>query len=106
MSETFYVAVDPKGAYHQSHWSEFTGQAPNFYIGSSYDDPSPRNEIKHTGLRLFASPKNWLQKQRRRSERGVTGGRMFELVWDGTTLTVGREIEGSTNPGPKPEDPR
>lgn len=101
MTEVFYVAVDPKGAHHQSRWSEFVGP-PKFYIGGSYDDKSPRNEITETSLRLFANAKNWLQQQRRPYEIGVTGGRMFELIWDGETLTVGREIEGPTNEGPRP----
>lgn len=96
MTEIFYVAVDPKGAKYQAHHSEFLGP-PKYWVGEHYDDPGPGRDIKETVLRLFAKAENWLQQQRRPSQQGVTGGRMFELIWDGTTLTVGREIAGPTN---------
>jgi hypothetical protein len=91
LSDTFYVAVDPKGAYYQAYGRR---EGPEDRL-QHYDDPRPRNRLDETEMRLFANPKNWMQQQRRPSEPGITGSRLFEIHFDGETLKVVAEIDQS-----------
>ncbi len=76
MSDTFYIVVDPEGSHHQ-------------------DDPSEWGRFDETQMRLFANPKNWMQQQRRPSECGITGSRLFEIHFDGEFLKVVAEFDQS-----------
>lgn len=93
MPDYTYVVVDPEGGHHQAYESRYDPELGRNTGRGYYSDPTPARRLDRTLFRMFANPKNWKQQQRRPSEPGIDGSRMFELCWDGESLTITGEIK-------------